>query len=61
MATCHGLPRRRTESGWQQMGIHEDNGTIQDGTVHGSVRERDASHDVEFGRVLEEMVRNRGR
>lgn len=26
----------------------------------GSIRERDASHDVELGRVLEEMVRSRG-
>lgn len=42
------------------MRIHEDNGIIQDGTVHGSIRERDASHDVELNRVLEEMVRSRG-
>ena len=42
------------------MRIHEDNGIIQDGTVYGSISERDASHDVELSRVLEEMVRSRG-
>ena len=49
--------RIRLGSRWEYMKTME---SLQDGTVHGSIRERDASHDAEFSRVLEEMVRSRG-